>query len=66
MSDSDILHPQQPVRTPWTPVSEEQARKRAAEVAEILRDATERLENALPTDRQQAEQGGMPPNATRP
>ena len=66
MSDSDTLQPQPPVRTPWTPVAEEQVRKRAAEVAEMLRDDAERLEDAPLTDPLQAERGDTPPNATRP
>jgi hypothetical protein len=65
MSDSEVLHPQEPVRTPWTPVPEEQVQKRDAEVADMLRDDAERLEDASPTDLQQAEQGDTPPNATQ-
>jgi|SwirhisoilCB2_FD_contig_31_4916819_length_673_multi_4_in_0_out_0_2 hypothetical protein len=66
MSDDEILHPPQPVRTPWSPVSEEQVQKRDAEVADMLRDDAERLEDAPPTDLQQAERGDTLPNATRP
>jgi len=61
-----ILDPAQALRTPWTPVSEEQAQRRRAEVAEMLRYDTERLDGSRPTNLQQAGRGNTPPNATRP
>lgn len=74
MSDKDdvreivqeMLHSGPPLRTPWSPVSEEQVQKRDAEVADMLRDDAERLEDAPPTDLQQAEGGDTPPNASQP
>ena len=62
----EILDPSQPVRTPWTPVTEEQVQQRAREEAEMLREDAQRLADAEPTDLQQAERGDTPPNAAQP
>lgn len=64
----EILDSGPPVRTPWSPVSEEQVARREAEEAQMLREDAARLAEAEPTDLQQAERGDTspPPPAPQP
>ncbi|HET7079029.1 MAG TPA: hypothetical protein VFM49_16460 [Chloroflexia bacterium] len=62
----ETLPPAQPVRTPWSPVSEAQVERRKAEVAKMLREDAARLAEAEPTDLQQAERGPAPPPNPQP
>jgi hypothetical protein len=66
MSDDDVLHPQQPARTPWTPVTEEQAQERAAEEAEMLRKDAARLADAQSDDVPLMERGDTTTDTTQP